>query len=177
MFGERTHKRGLPLAVAAMCFGSIIGAEPASVEARRKWELHYRWAIITQGAGGIPLVTFGYAPTVPGATGEETVITSLNQAVNEGMAMLRRFQSSGKDCRLEVFGKPVDDTDANRGHVAAPANPLRALTAGEQDEQVFARIDTPELGLRDALRYANKSGGSSVTLRGDTAEDAEDVSA
>lgn len=163
---------------------------------------YYRSVIITQGALGVPILNVGYPPAVavtglPGLGFQQVneSLTSLSLAIQRGSSFLRRYQSNGLDCRLEVIGVVIDDANPPAGVAgvgawdavvfppsgkALPALPLRAMTAAEQAEQIFARIDTPEKGLTTRIHLSNRAAASNAlltTLGGDFAEDSEDRAA
>ena len=167
-------------------------------------KIHYRSAIISQGAGGNIVMNIGYPPLVTPPTTSylaiEEKITSLNTAIARGMSFLRRFQANGFDTRLEVLGEVLDDNNyqgnvllpldptvfVNSGK-ALPTVPVRALAGAvllpvplpaESSEQMYARIDTPERGLTTRIALSNRSAitGSLGNLGGDFLEDTNDKS-
>ena len=139
-------------------------------------KINYRFVIAAQGAAGAAILAVGYAP-LAATTGfgaslsEPAHFTSLSQTIAKAMAFNRRFQSSGVDTRVEVYGMVVDDT--SNGKPAAPATPIRALTTPEAAEQVYARIDTPDQGLAQRISLANRS-VNATALNPDFAEDVSD---
>ena len=138
-------------------------------------KINYRFVIAAQGVAGAAILAVGYAP-LASTTGfgaslsEPAHFTSLSQTIAKAMAFNRRFQSSGVDTRVEVYGMVVDDT--TNGKPAAPATPVRALVAAEAAEQVYARIDTPDQGLTQRIALANRTVGVAALI----ADFAEDVS-
>ena len=104
------------------------------------------------------------------------------------MSFLRRFQSNGFDCRLEVLAVVVDDNAFpvlwdNTVFVASgkalPTTPIRAMLPAEQTEQMYARIDTEEKGLKTRVSLSNRSATSNAllgNLGGDYLEDTNDKS-
>ena len=79
---------------------------------------YYRSVIITQGALGVPILNVGYPPAVavtglPGLGFQQVneSLTSLSLAIQRGSSFLRRYQSNGLDCRLEVVGVVIDDAN------------------------------------------------------------------
>ena len=162
----------------------------------------YRATIITQGLAGVPILNVGYPPAVavtglPGLGFQQVneELTSLSLAIQRGSSFLRRYQSNGLDCRLEVIGVVIDDANPPAGVAgvgtwdttvfppsgkALPSVPLRAMTSAEQAEQVFARVDTPDKGLTTRIHLSNRAATSNAlltTLGGDYAEDTEDKAA
>ena len=115
--------------------------------------LRFRFAITTIVLGvksAIPAIAVGYG-NPPAGVAEPAVITSLNQAVSQGMAFNRRFQSAGIDTVVDIYGQVQDD-----GKGAPPANPARALTAPESAEQNFGNMDTPDHNFLKAIKLSNR---------------------
>ena len=153
---------------------------------------YFRAAIITQGVGGNIVLNVGYPPVAtPPSTSYLAIpeaITSENTAIARGMSFLRRFQSNGFDCRLEVLAVVVDDnafpvlwdtTVFVASGKALPTTPIRAMLPAEQTEQMYARIDTEEKGLKTRVSLSNRSATSNAllgNLGGDYLEDTNDKS-
>lgn len=140
-------------------------------------KINYRFVIANQGLLGTVLLSVGYTPPAGGfgfaANISETAhFTSLSQTIAKAMAFNRRFQSSGVDTRVEVYGTVVDDTTG--GKPAAPGTPVRALTTAEAAEQTYARIDTPDQGLTQRIALANRTVGVAA-LSADFSEDTSDA--
>ena len=69
----------------------------------------------------------------------------------------------GRDCRAEVYTKPVGD----------PATtPVRPLTAAEQNEQRVASLDSLEKGWKQRVSLAYRDTANGAALDPDFQEDA-----
>lgn len=125
------------------------------------FKMLYRVEVRAAGAGG------AVGALLTGINADYSKNIGLNSAVNSAMAFVRRYQAIGTDAEAVVYGKPID-FGGN-----APAEPLRELTAGELTEQIYAHIDTPGRGLKQAISRANTSADSvgGGALDGDVAPD------
>lgn len=114
----------------------------------------------------IPALAVGYG-NAAAACSEPAVITSLNQAVSQGMAFNRRFQSVGIDTVIDIYGQVQDD-----GKGTPPAAPARPLTTAEQAEQVFGNLDTPDHNYLKAIKLSNRVAAGTSDLVDQLPEDA-----
>lgn len=163
-------------------------------------KLYYRWSCIKAGGGSGAndrYVSGGYKKADDALGGglvmPSAPITSLNTAIAQAMAFLRRLQSAGADGRIEVFGQVFDtNNEADRlladlpdDHRPRPTNRVRELQASgtppleEGREQLYARIDTPEKGLTHVINLSNKdtTSGGAFEFNLDTSEDTDDKTA
>ena len=102
-----------------------------------------------------------------GVLAQTTTLTSENAAISKALGFNRRLQSAGIDCYAEVFGKPMDlNATPVAGMVVdtkvTPVPPLRALTALELEENLYARVDTIDTELSRAISLANTGVNSGV---------------
>jgi len=123
-------------------------------------KIFYAWAVdrVNPGPGqDTTLVVGGYKRDGAVAAGSypnpNTRITSLGAATSQCMAMVRRFQAAGDDCRgrtyYKIFGEDATD-------------PVRALAASEDDEVEVGRIDVPERVVYKRVSLANREKGDDL---------------
>ena len=118
-------------------------------------KIFYSWAVdrVNPGAGqdttaevgGYKLDTTVAAGAYPDAS-KGAALSSSSQAFADCLSAIRNLQSKGIDARGRIYYK-IFGVDAT--------NPRRALTTGEDDEVIVARVDLPEYSVRRKVSLAN----------------------
>ena len=147
------------------------------------WKIYFRVTILT--AAGIIIIEIGYPSGTTALIGkiqQTATFASESAAIGKALSFNRRMQSAGVDCYAEVFGKPLNlNATPIAGMVVdtkvSPSPPLRALTGPELAEQTYARVDTPDLELRQAVSLANSTVAGTTVLAADLPEDVGDRAA
>lgn len=118
----------------------------------------WNYRVVLEDAGtSAAFINMGYTPATAIVGLDESVyFNSLGEAVTQGLALNRRWQQNGRDCRFKVFGTIVDDT--TNGKPAAPADGagLYTLTGGDKAEQLFIDGDTPDQEYTKKINAANR---------------------
>lgn len=122
---------------------------------------NYRVVTVKAGLAGTAILNWGYVPAagvigVAAAIQMTRRIVSETEALTQAHALNNRFQQLGQDCITHVFGQIVDDQTGNLSPAPADGDASYTLTADDKAEQLFASVDTPDLGATEKINLANR---------------------